>query len=149
MKGFTLIETVMYIGLLGLLMTGAVLTAYELTQHSDVLSVKNTAGEEGNFILRKLDWALSGAQSISVPVDWGNTFSVTRYDGTTVDVRLANGVVQMRENGASYLRLSTANVTIGSLSFHYLPASGTSPAGLEASTTVNGLVFYTERYLRK
>jgi type II secretory pathway pseudopilin PulG len=149
MRAFTLIETIIYIGLLGMLMTGAVLTAYELTQHADVLSAKNTAGEEGNFVLRKIVWALSGAQTVSVPTEWGSTLSISHYDGTVIDMRVSSGVIQMRENGANYVRITTPNVTVNDLSFHYLPASGNVPAGLAASTTINGLVFSTTRYLRK
>lgn len=148
-KGFSLIEAVVYIALLGLLMTSALATAYQLVNSSSGLNAKNTAGEEGNFVMRKLNWALSGAQTVIAPAGWGSGLSVTRYDGTTVDFRRASGVVQVSVNGGTYRALTTGNVVVTSLSVHYIAASGGAPAGVEASTTINGLVFYTERYLRK
>lgn len=148
-QGFTLLEVLVYMALLGLLMAGAITTSYQLVQSSSSLSAKNTSGEEGNFVLRKLDWALSGAEALTAPAGWGSALSLTRYDGTTVDMRLSAGSIQMRENGGVYAAVTTSNVAVSSLSFHYIAASGSAPAGIEASTTVNGLVFYTERYMRK
>lgn len=149
MRGFTLIEAVIYIALLGLIMTGALTIAYQLISSSTSLDTRNISVGEGNFVLRKIDWALSGMQSISAPGAWGSTLSLTRDDGTTVDMRLNAGKVEMRENGGSYAPLTTSNVAVTSLSFHYIAAAGNVPAGLEASTTINGLVFYTDRYIRK
>lgn len=151
MRGFTLIEAIIYIALLGLIMSGAVVVSYQLLTNSQGLDVKNAAGEEGNFTLRKLDWALSNVAVINVPSagGWGNSLSLIRYDGTSVDMRLVSGAIQMRENSGSYASTTTSNVKISSLSFHHIPASGTGPEGLEASTTINGLTFSIQRYFRK
>jgi type II secretory pathway pseudopilin PulG len=148
LRAFTLVETVVYIALLGLILTGAVVTAYQLVASSGSLNAKNTAGEEGTFVLRKLAWALSGAQIVSLPAGWGSSLSVTRYDGT-VDMQLSGTAIVMRENNAPFATTTTPNVKVTSLSFHYIPAAGGAPAGLEASTTINGSVFYTKRYIRK
>ncbi len=148
-KGFSLIETVIYIALLSLIMTGAVAVSYQIVSNSQSLSAKNTAGEEGNFVLRKLASVLSGAQAITAPSTWGTTLSVARYDGTTVDMRLNGEVIELRRNSGTYEALTTGNVKATMLGFTYLPASGASPAGVEASTTVNGMTFYAKYYLRK
>ncbi len=155
-RGFTLIEAVIYIALLSFLMVGAVATSYQLVGSSTSLSAKNTTGGEGEFVLHKLDWALSGVRTISTPSSWSNALRLSRYDGVTVDMCLNNQAIWMRENqtggicaDTSYTAITTSNVTASSLSFHYVPASGGAPAGLEASTTINGMVFYTKRYIRK
>mgnify|MGYP003386707486 CR=1 FL=1 len=148
-RGFTLIESVIYIALLGLLITGAVVTAYELVRGASLVDAKNTANEEGVFVMRKVAWALSGAQTISSPITWGSSLTVSKYDGTTVDMRITGTAIEMRENGASFEPITTSNVTVSGLSFHAVPSVGGSPAGVEASTTINGVVFYTERFIRK
>jgi type II secretory pathway pseudopilin PulG len=148
-RGFTLIEALIYIALLGLIMTGAVATSYQLAESEASLASDHRVQEEGNFVINKLQWALSGAQTVSAPTAWGSALSLTRYDGISVDVRLTGGAVEIRENGGSYAVLTTSNVTVSDLSFHYLPASGNTPAGVEASTTIDGVSFYLKRYLRQ
>lgn len=156
-RGFTLIEAIIYIALLGLIMTGAVATAYQLLSGAGSLATKNTAGEEGNFVLRKLDWALSSidpAQPIVPLTGYGSTISFSRYNQALPDIKIAfrlNGTaVEMSENGGtSYLPLTTTNVKANELHFHYITSVGTGPAGIEASTTINGTVFSITRYIRK
>ena len=161
MRGFTLVETVIYIALLGVLMVGAVTTAYQLTQHMGNVSDKNTAGEEGNFVLRKLNWVLTGTSTsatITLPspsTPYTSSLDLNRADGTHVIVRYNanNSSIELSESGgvpsSSYTPLTTVNVKVSQLQFHYLAAFGGSPAGIEASTTINGLVFSEKSYVRQ
>lgn len=158
MRGFTLIEAIIYIALLGLIMTGAVATAYQLLSGAGSLATKNTAGEEGNFVLRKLDWALTGTSTLARITSpalgaYAGTLSLTRADGNTINfIRKTSGSagwIEMNESAGAYASTTTSNVTVTSLQFHYIPASGAGPAGIEASTTINGMVFSTKRYIRK
>ncbi len=147
MRGFTLIETIIYIALFGFFMSGVVLCVYGMMQSGDQFSRRNTASDEGAFVTAKLDWALRSLGSITTPASgYGTSLSVTRTDGTQVDVRLNSGVIEMRINGGSYIPLTTSNVTVTSLGFNTF--SATQP-GIEASTTINGLSFMTRRYIRK
>jgi type II secretory pathway pseudopilin PulG len=143
--GFTLIEAVVYIALFSILMAGVLLSTYQIFQASGSLANKTTAQEEGNFVLRKLDWALSGASSV-VPA--ANALTVSRYDGNTVDFRLNNGAVEMRESasGLGYLPITTPNVSVSNLTFTLV---GSNPAGVAAITTINGIDFATTKYIRK
>lgn len=149
MRGFTLIETLVYIFLLSLLLTGSVLVVFTLATNSDKLNTDTSVHDEGSFVLRKLDWVLGSLSSVSTPSSgslYTTSLSLTRSDGTTVDVRLSGSVIQMRENGGSYSDLTTGNVAVSALHFGYI--SGT-PAGIEASTTINGVIFTTRRYFYK
>ncbi|HEV8666780.1 MAG TPA: prepilin-type N-terminal cleavage/methylation domain-containing protein [Candidatus Paceibacterota bacterium] len=148
-KGFTLIETLIYIALLGLLLTGAITTSYLLMQSAALVDSKNAANEEAEFVMQKLTWVLSGAQAISVPSSYGSTLSVARYDGISVDMRMGVSAIEMSENASPFNPLTTSNVQVTSLSFHYLAAGNGAPAGVEASTTVNGIVYYAIHYLPK
>ncbi len=65
-QGFTLLETLIYIALFGVLMSGALVTVYELLLSSEHNQSLIAIQEEGTFINRKLSWALSGATSVSI-----------------------------------------------------------------------------------
>lgn len=146
MRGFTLIETVIYIALLGFIMSGTLLAVYTMMSNSSALSADTQVADEGHFVIAKLDWALGGIQSISSPSSGIGTFlSITRTDGTNVKVYLNGSVIEMSEDGgATYVPLTTSNVSVSMLQFERI--SGT-PEGIEASTTINGETFTTRRYL--
>lgn len=161
MRGFTLIEAIIYIALLGIVMTGAVAASYQILTGANGLNATNTVGEEGNFVLRKLEWAMSSAQSITTPgVDgWGSALHIVRYSGLApdvIDICIKNQTIWIREDtwggvcgDNTYQFLTTSNVKVGSLGFHHIPSTGSGPEGLEASTTIQNLTFSTTKYLRK
>jgi prepilin-type N-terminal cleavage/methylation domain-containing protein len=76
-KGFTLIEILIYMTLFSLLLGSAFLTAYSLIASSDQLSSQATTVEEGNFVLRKLDWALSDVADVVAITD--TTLLIHKY----------------------------------------------------------------------
>lgn len=143
-KGFTLIETIVYIGLFSVIMTTGLLTVNQLLQSGAQTSGKATIQSEENFVLRKIAWALSGASSVSAPSP--SALTVTRYDGNTVDFRLRGTAIEMRESaiGTTYLPITTGNVHVTALDFVIL-----SPAGITASLTIDGFDASMTRYIRQ
>ncbi len=150
-RGFTLIETIIYIALLGLIMTWAVATSYQLLHGSANMSVKTVVQDEGSFVLRKVQWALSSAQSVSGS---GSTLTVTRNDGNTVQFRLTGTAIEVSETSPiiSFTPITTGNVRVESLSF---VVTAGSPKGVTVTATLkttNGtdtpLPFTLTRYLR-
>lgn len=152
MKGFTLIETIIYIALLGLIMTGALLTAYALIDSGSYGSGKNTMVDEGSFVIRKIAWALTGMSATPVVGGSGcsQTLSVTKagHGDNPIEFRrsAANDTIEMRQGGAgAYAPLTTGNVSATCLRFKLFSEA---PAGLSATTTVNGFDFGTTKYIR-
>lgn len=76
--GFTLIEVVVYIGLFGVLMSGAVVTVYALL--SGIHDNRNEIAlyGEAQFINNKLGWALAGASKVMLISS--TTFEIERLD---------------------------------------------------------------------
>lgn len=144
-RGFTLIETVVYIALLALIMGGAVFTAYSLTEGSARTSAHAIVQEEGSFVLRKLAWALSSASDFSIPNS--HELIVTRYDGTTADISLDGTRIIMQAGGADFVPLTTENVSAADLLFTAIPAVGTGPEGVTATFMINGAPFSLTQYL--
>jgi len=161
MRGFTLIETVIYIALLTLIMGGTLAATYELLSGQGRASGHNTTEQEGNFVLGKFAWAMGQITATSTPgltsPDYkADNLDITIYGGTNIKMQLdlaayaGKGAIEMSEDGGTtYTPLTTENVEVAGLDFTYLPADSGAPEGIVASTTISGQTFRMTRYLRK
>lgn len=144
-KGFTLVEVIIYIALFSLLMGTAFVTAYGLIDGISDLHTKNMVQEEGSFVMRKLNWALTGADTFSIS---GSELTIHKYDGTTVMIKLGSGgdaeKILMDSTG-SFLPITTENVKVTNLQFQQV---GSNPIGISATTTVNSVDFVITKYKR-
>ena len=146
-KGFTLLETILYIALLGILMSSVLLCVFTLSQNADRFETKNTASDEGAFVIAKLQWVIGNAASVVAPTGYGTSLTVIENDGTQIDVRLLKGVIEIRRGGSSsFVALTSSNISVTTLGFQ--KNSGVT-VDIEASTTIAGVVFTTRRYLPK
>ncbi len=147
-KGFTLIETLIYIGLFTLLIGAGFSTAYSLIQSGESLNNKTITNSELDFVLRKIDWALSNLRTINTPSSGiSNELSVLKYDGTTVKIKKNGPKIEISEDeGITWFPLTTDNVEVTSLGFSFI--SGT-PGGIIATTTINGVRGTSTKYIRK
>lgn len=150
-KGFTLIEVIIYIALFSLLIGTAFVTAYQLIENSNKLSVKNTTQEEGNFVLRKLNWALTGASTFSIS---SSELTVNKFNGATVKIKLGSGAnagkILMNDTGL-FVPITTDNVEVTDLQFQQV---GTYPAGISVVIKIKTLNtaavdFMITKYLRR
>jgi hypothetical protein len=152
-KGFTLIEAIIYIALFGLLIGGGVVAAYNIFEGAGRGQTHAMLQEEGNFLLGKINWTLSGVQSISSPTGGttGTSLIVTKWDttiGNPINIAL-QGMDMLLKTGSNPAGdvLNNSNVQISKLYFlHTLSSgSGTNPETIEFSfivsaRTPNGLV---------
>jgi hypothetical protein len=153
-KGFTLMETLIYIALFTLIIFSGFVTAFELLKGSETLSAKKVLIEESSFLKQKLERALSDVGVLSLPslgVPNTDTLSLTNTDGDLLDIRLNAGKVEIRHGGVQheYLPLNTDNTSATALNFEYVPEVGASPAGVRVTFTLNGVSFSTTKYLKK
>jgi len=137
-KGFTLIETIIYIALLAFIIGAGVSSAYYLIDSSVKGENDVNTIAEAEFLLRKIDWAMTGATSFDV------------------------GLMEIMKGGAPIrfdLDSNRARIKIGDGPFIYLTSSSTrviglefisiSPDGITASSTIDGKHFEITKYLRK
>ncbi len=142
-RGFTLIETIIYIALFSLLIGTAFITAYQIIDGSSRLNRKNITQEEGNFVLRKINYALTGISSFT---NTPNTLHTNKYNGNQIDIKLAPTKIKMTESSGPSDFITTDNVSVSSLQFTGI--AGT-PAGITATVTIDGVNFSITKYLRK
>ena len=163
-KGFTLIETVVYLGLLAIMLSGVIVTAYNVFESADRNQTKSMVQLEGDFVSAKIDWALSGAQAINAPTDVGSQLSVNRWNGASVESvvieidPLTSKDVTLARGGNPAQPLNSASTEVNGLAFTHTAGSGTNPESVRAdfmvgARTSNGqwlsLPFSITSYLRK
>lgn len=136
MRAFTLIETVVYLGLFAIVMTGIVATAYGYFENTGRNETKAVLQEEELFILGKFNFAMSGAKTISVPATTGTTLTLTKYDTTVAQMCSSGNNILYFGSGGSCVTsgsiLNNRNVTISNVLFTHL----TSPEGMSIGFTV-------------
>ena len=137
-SGFTLIETIIYVVLVGFMLTALVFVTYQLLSSGDSINAKILVQGEADFAIRKVEWAFSSAESISV-VD--NVLSVYRY-GAADPIVFSSDRQNFLMND---IPLNNARVKIENLVFTGI---GSAPDGVEMSFMINGSLYESEFYRR-
>lgn len=159
-RGFTLIETIIYIGLFSVLLGTAFITAYHIIDGSRGLSARTVVQSEGNFVIRKINWALIGAETITIPSSSSTTnLRVTKYDGTKIEICLDGNKIKMHQgtfsscDDANYIALTTDNVEVSHFEFELIPATGSGPKGIKSTIIITenkaDFPFTITKYLRQ
>ncbi|MBI4160699.1 MAG: prepilin-type N-terminal cleavage/methylation domain-containing protein [Candidatus Yanofskybacteria bacterium] len=157
-QGFTLIEILVYSALFAFMMAGTLGAVYMIVQGADRTSNRVTVEDEANFLLRKLDWAISGItspSSIIIPSAGltSGTLTVNKpglpVSDNPLRFSLSGGDVLLSRGTGANLALDSQNVTAASLSFSHIPVAGSKPAALKVVFYLNDIKYETTKYLRK
>lgn len=143
-------ETMVYIALLGTLMGGAVIAAYQLLEGGGRNETAVRIQEEGTFINRKINWALTGASATVVSAP--NVLTITRPDLGAESPLVITGdgmSVTLARNGSAPAILNSDRFSITNMTFSLTPAAGGRPSSITASFQVSGMPFTFRKYLRK
>jgi type II secretory pathway pseudopilin PulG len=158
-EGFTLIEVLVYLGLFAILMTGMVTTAFSVFESSDRDQTRVLMQGEGDFLVGKINWTLTGVRAINSPT--GSLLSVNKWINptvaTTVEITLLGTDMIIRDGGSPQTMLNNSNVSISNLVFTRNNA-GTNQENIQTSFTITGRMlngmsvsqdFSTVKYMRK
>lgn len=104
MKAFTLIEMIVYFGLVSLLMLGSVGLAYSVTDRSGSDAETLRTIEDGTFVLQKIAWATSQAGDIEIS---SSALRIRSLDVTIDPIHISyeNGSLFMQEGYATRSRI--------------------------------------------
>lgn len=150
-RGFTLLETLIYIALFGLLMSGAIVGVYNLLEGGARTTDAAAIQEEGTFLSRKISWALSGASAVAIG-GGGSTLSITRPDlgvQSPLLIAGASNAVTISRGGSVAVQLTNDRFAVTALTFVHTAASGGRPASVATSFVVQGQPFAFKTYLRQ
>ncbi len=150
LRGFTLMETLIYGVLVAIVIGGVILSLYVLVVSSQAINDKVVVEEEANFMIKKMEWALAGYQTISSPASGasGASLSINKfnYGSNPIVFDLSGGSLRITEGGGSPVPLSSAKVMVSNLNFNHLAAIGTGPDGVKMTMTINGRDFELVTY---
>ncbi len=162
--GFTMIEMIVYLALFGILVGGAIVSVYAMFESQARNQNHAMVTQEGNYILGKIDWAITGATSIDTTQP--NQLLIMRNGIPAGENPLiflvTSGNIYMYRNTISGTAqpLNNSNIIITNLVFtHTLgTGDGLTPESIKASFTINtktstGLPYSQDfslfKYLRK
>lgn len=157
--GFTLLETLIYLALFAVIIGGVIAAVYNIVEASGRNQTKVQAQEEANFLLGKINWALTGANGVTV-VPSPPSLTVNKYNfGANPLVFDLNGAkLRLKEGSGTAADLNSDSIQVVNLVFQDIPAVNGKPEGVEATFTFrtltpNGAVtnqdFEITKYLRK
>ncbi len=129
-KGFTLVETIIYIGLFGILMAGIFSIVHPLFVNSQELTGDIAVEGDTAFILRKIEYAL--ASSINTPTDIvdivpngstpTNKLEINNPNRFAFELNGTN--LMYREGSGAYRALNTDRVQILSFDVNHIIPTG-------------------------
>jgi prepilin-type N-terminal cleavage/methylation domain-containing protein len=154
-KGFTLIETLLYIAIFGIILVAGISAAYNLIESTTRFNNKILVESEANFVLRKLSLSLENVTAVNSPN--AQTLCLTRQTPTGTEnlIFTINGsVVTLDRPGASCtasapIEITTGRVTVGSFVVDHEDDPFDSKAGaVQVDFEIDGRAFSIRRFLR-
>lgn len=140
-KGFTLVEVIIYAALVSLMAEFSIFSTNQIIKNNNLVRAKIEVEEEMNFILRKIDWAMSGANAINQPAGGATStvLSVNKINffQNPIVFDLNNGNVRLSKGGSGFSELNSRSVTVSKFIFEHIAASGAMPTAVKAMVTVN------------
>ncbi len=129
-RGFTLIEIIIYSGIVVIISTGFILYVYSTLDYSNRVRSHLEVTDNSRLIIQKISGILRGAVVINSPAVG---FSGASLSADTHDIPnnpfifdLSSGVLRLKRGGASPVPISNSLVTVSSLSFaNYSYSNGT------------------------
>jgi type II secretory pathway pseudopilin PulG len=150
-SGFTLIETLVYMGLLAFIMGSMLIVVYQIIESNSKSQVKIDVREEGNFLMEKLEGGMNGASLINVI--GVNTLSIIRPSGN-ITFTFSGQALNIKRGSGTMVALNSANIVLSSSSFKYMHSTtSTAPDEVTANFTLTEQTYAQDfsftKYIRK
>lgn len=155
-NGFTLIETLIYVAFFAMLVGTLLSITYQTISSTDQINKKIAIQQEGNFLLKKIDWSLTGVDlaanagnPVAIPSSGtANQLQVYKYASGLNPIAFAlNGSNMEMTAGGVTTQLNSSNVTINNFLVNHYTTGGKE--FVEVSFNVNGEAFSLKKYIRK
>jgi prepilin-type N-terminal cleavage/methylation domain-containing protein len=150
-RGFTLMETMIYIALFGIIMSGAVVGTYNLLEGGDRNVASAGVQEEGTFLIRKISWALSGGTAVSIS-GGGSILTINTIAPGVTSPLVISGVgsnMTIARGGGASIVLNSDRFKISNVLFTYIASINGRPPSVSGSFLVGDKSFTFRDYLRQ
>ncbi|OGM89352.1 hypothetical protein A3J77_02230 [Candidatus Wolfebacteria bacterium RBG_13_41_7] len=153
MRGFTLIEILIYSALTSIIIGGSLVVVYQIIESSNGIYDKIVIEQEANFLLQKIKWALIGATTINVPPvgATSSTLSVNKanFSDNPIIIDLNSNNLRLKNGLNEQNILNSQNIAVDNVIFEHQAANGNLPEAVKINLIVNSRLFNTTIYLRK
>lgn len=130
MRGFTLLETIIYLALFSIIMTGAVASALAIGESGARADATALLLDEGLFVLQRLRDAVEHAETIEEPVRADTSSLLVMMNGGSETIYSEQDGRLVEGHGGEPHPLTAQRIKISNLVFaheastdHYLPSS--------------------------
>ncbi len=132
LKGFTLIEAIIYIALFAIIIGGGLAASYQIIQSTDAAQNHVILQQEANFIFRKIEWALTGATAVNTP----NTYTLGVTKGSLLTFTQNTGSLTLQRASDSSVILNSSSVIVNLFSVAKIVGSGGKPDSVKVDFTL-------------
>ncbi|MBI4129007.1 MAG: type II secretion system protein [Parcubacteria group bacterium] len=138
--GFTLIETIVYLGILALIMSVAFIVSARIMESERTASRHAEVQEEARFLMGKIMWIMNGAQIITAPPPGATSTALAvvkfNFPENPIMLESGSGVARIAVGTNPAVPLTSANVRVSSLVFTHIPQTGSRPPGIRVTLSL-------------
>lgn len=140
-KGFSLVETLLYVTISSLILFSVVFLLSFLTSTRVKNATIYDVNSQGTYVMQLMVNTIRNAQSIDFPAAsaTSSTLSLTVFDGllnpTVFDV--ASGTLRIKEGASNPIPLTNSHVTVSSLSFQTIASTSSVDKMVKISFTIS------------
>ncbi len=139
-QGMTLLETLIYAAIFATMMGFVIIVLFQIVDTQRGHQGRVEVETEANFVMRKLSWALEGAQSINSPAAGASSSQLSinkfNFSQNPLVFGLVAGTVQLARGASSAIPLTNSSVEVTELTFEHLAPSGARPDGVKVTLSL-------------
>ncbi|MFM2381986.1 MAG: hypothetical protein RLZZ76_753 [Candidatus Parcubacteria bacterium] len=141
-QGFTLLETIIYLALFSILLTGVLISSYSFFRGAERMTLYVLQDNEAAFVIRKIGTQLNSASAITVPSSGAASSSIrfSTYDGSEHTFAAVDGSIAYATATGPFLPLNAERVKVSAFSATHTAPTSLSPRFLEYSFVIDGEV---------
>jgi len=139
-KGFTLIEVIIYSGILALFFAAILVFVSNILGSVDSVQERNEVLANQEFIERKLNWILHIASQIQIPTVGATTseLKVLLNDASTADFVLSGNILTLKLGAGNAVALNSLRTNVTNFS---VANTTTSPTQISVSLDVKSVAY--------
>lgn len=122
-QGFTLIEIIVYSGIMVAFVTTTLLSLQQMLGSSDRVKQQRELNENHRFLVQKLNWAFSNVQAINSPAAGASAASISinqlNFGSNPIVLDVLDGVMRIATGGGPAVALSNSYVSVSDLAFSH------------------------------